>query len=96
MADKLQETVNRENALHGETLIEDTAHQGAMDAKAQSGKSDASEAKRADLKARIAAGQHDTQMRDLASQARGATDAATRFAKEHPVATVLGLSLIHI
>lgn len=85
MADKLQETVNRENALHGETLIEDQASPVSADGN-RSSDSD----KREELKARIEAGQRRNEQRSFADQARDAADAATQFAKEHPIATVVG------
>lgn len=82
MTDKLQETVNRENALHGETLIEDTGAATAGGA----GSGD----RREELKARIAAGQQRSDQRNFADQARNAAETATQFAKEHPVAAVVG------
>lgn len=88
MTDKLQETVNRENALHGETLIEDGAGTTGSDTAARAASS--SQAKRDELNNRIAAGQDRNRRRDIASQARDAAGKATEFAKEHPVATVVG------
>ena len=82
MTDKLQETVNRENALHGETLIEDGAG-------ADTGAT-ASHDKREALKARIAAGQSRHEQRNFSEQAKGAAKTAAEFAKEHPIATVAG------
>ena len=82
MTDKLQETVNRENALHGETLIEDGATTGAGGS--------ASPDKREELKARIAAGQSRHEQRGFADQAKEAAKTAADFAKEHPIATVAG------
>lgn len=82
MTDKLQETVNRENALHGETLIEDQP--------GSSTRSDTSQDKRDELKARIEAGQRRHDQRSFGDQARDAADAATQFVKEHPIATVVG------
>lgn len=82
MTDKLQETVNRENALHGETLIEDGATANVP--------GDASHDKREELKARIAAGQQRNATRRLSDQAKDAAKTAADFAKEHPIATVAG------
>lgn len=82
MTDKLQETVNRENALHGETLIEDGATTTASGS--------ASRDKREELKARIAAGQSRHEQRSFSDQAKGAAKSAAEFAKEHPIATVVG------
>ncbi|TCD05135.1 hypothetical protein EYB45_06420 [Erythrobacteraceae bacterium CFH 75059] len=87
MSDKLQETVDRENALHGETLGHTQTGGAAADA---AGKDAATgDEKHEELKRRIAAGsQHhgDT----VAHHARDAASTLGNFAREHPVATVLG------
>lgn len=88
MTDKLQETVNRENALHGETLIEDTANATRTDSIDQ--RADTTQAKRDELKARITAGQQRNDKRVFTDQARDAIETATHFAKEHPIAVVVG------
>ena len=82
MTDTLQDTVNRENAEHGETLKGDAATSTAA---ATSGQD-----KREELKARIAAGQQRHDERNFGDQARDAADAAIDFVKEHPVATIVG------
>lgn len=81
MTDNLQETVNKENALHGETLKEDNAAPSAARSSAD---------KREELKARIAAGQRRNEQRSFGDQARDAAEGAVDFVKEHPVATVVG------
>lgn len=83
MTDSLQDTVNRENAEHGETL------KGKADQRGTSTGS-SGDHKREELKARIAAGQSRHERRSLSEQARDAADTAVDFVKEHPVATIVG------
>lgn len=80
MTDTLQETVNKENAEHGETLKSNTSTSATA----------TGQDKREELKARIAAGQQRHEQRSLGDQARDAADTAVDFVKEHPIATIAG------
>ena len=81
MADDLQQKVDEENALHGETLKSGTAPPRAGSSSVD---------KREELKARIAAGQQRHEQRNFGDQAKDAAENAVDFVKEHPVATVVG------
>ncbi len=78
MSDRdLQEVVNEENKMHGETLEPSNDSMSADD-------------KREQLRRRIAAAEERNSDRSLSDYAKDATDSVTSFAKEHPVATVAG------
>ena len=90
--DKLQKTVNEQAAEHEAQL--DAAD--VVDASDVVPLADAGEAKRAELRDRIAAAEQRNEQRSFGDYAKEAADGVTSFAKEHPIATVAGAVAIGV
>lgn len=101
MSKDLQETVNEEDAKHGEHILGDTnkGASGGTDTTRTSetssaGLSDDAEARRAELRQRVAAAESRYSQRDYGAIARDTADKAKEFAKEHPLATVAAAAAV--
>lgn len=101
----LQETVNAEDALHGEHILADADKAAGKAAGAtgteagnadhrSSSSADDTDARRAELRQRIAAAENRYSERDYGAIARDTADKAKEFAKEHPFATVAAAAAV--